>query len=78
MPRKADRRRALDWMDKKITSLRNDAIERDILSNHDSIQDEEDMHMMLIKKRMERSRYIFKKKTHKEKEIRSCRPSFYS
>jgi hypothetical protein len=62
MPRKADRRRALDWMENKITSLRNDAIEREVLSDHDSIQDEEDIHMMLIKKRMERSYYIFRLK----------------
>jgi hypothetical protein len=62
MPRKTDRRRALDWMENKITSLRNDAIEREVLSDHDSIQDEEDIHMMLIKKRMERSYYIFRLK----------------
>jgi hypothetical protein len=67
MPRKADRRRALDWIEKKNKELTKEAIEREIFSEDDSIQDDEDLHMQLIQKRMERSRYIFREKKYRKR-----------
>ncbi len=67
MPRKSDRRRAIEWMEKKVSSLNKDAIQREVLSDHDSIQDEEDEHMRLILKQMKLARYIFRAKKYRNR-----------
>jgi hypothetical protein len=67
MPRKSDRRRAIEWMEKKISSLQKNAVEREVLSDHDSIQDEDDEHMNLILKRIKKARYIFRAKKYRNR-----------
>jgi hypothetical protein len=53
MPQKSDRRRAIEWM-KKVSLMQKNAIEREVLSDNDSIQDEEDENMNSILKRIKK------------------------
>jgi hypothetical protein len=67
MPRKSDRQRALQWMEKKVENLKKDAITREVLSEDDSLQDDEDELMNIIHKRMLRTRYLFRNKKYRNR-----------
>jgi hypothetical protein len=67
MPRTSARRKAIKWMEAKVSKMNRDAVEREILSEEDSIQDEEDENMNLILKRMKKTRYIFRGKKYRKR-----------
>jgi hypothetical protein len=64
MPRKSARRKAIEWMEAKVSRLNKDALHREILSEEDSIQDE---NMNRILKRMKKARYIFRGKKYRRR-----------
>jgi hypothetical protein len=67
MPRKSARQKAIEWMEAKVSRLNKDALHREILSEEDSIQDEEDENMTRILKRMKKARYIFRGKKYRRR-----------
>ncbi len=70
MPRRGDRRLALEWLEKLIVKQRKDAIEREVFDDHDSIQDDYDIHTSSILKRMKRTRYLFRKRRYRKRRTR--------
>jgi hypothetical protein len=70
MPRRGDRALALEWLEKLIVKQRKDAIEREVFDDHDSIQDDYDVHTSLILKRMKRTRYLFRKRRYRKRRTR--------
>jgi hypothetical protein len=54
-------------VDEKTQKLRDDAIQRELLSDHNSIQDDEDEYMNIINKKMLRSCYLFCNKKYRNR-----------
>jgi hypothetical protein len=66
MPRKADRRKAIEWMERRVYQQRKDAVLREVLDDQDSIQDDQDAHMLLMLERMKSKRYLFRSSSYRK------------
>jgi hypothetical protein len=66
MPRKADRRKAIEWMERRVYQQRKDAVLRELLDDQDSIQDDQDAHTLLVLERMKRKRYLFRSSSYRK------------
>jgi hypothetical protein len=53
--------------EKKVEKLKKDAIEREVLSDNDSIQDDKDKYMKLMQKQMMRTCYLFHDKKYRDR-----------
>lgn len=66
MPRKSDRRKALVWMEKRVIQQRKAAVLRELLDEDDSIQDDRDLHTVLILEKMRNKCYLFRTPTYRK------------
>jgi hypothetical protein len=67
MPRRSDRKLAIQWMKSHVRSLRKDAVIREVLQDDDSIEDDYLMLQEHKLKQMENSRYLFREKTYRKR-----------
>jgi hypothetical protein len=66
MPRKADRRKAMDWMERRVYQQQKAAVLRELLDDEDSVQDDQDAHTAFIYERMKNKRYLFRPKVYRK------------
>jgi hypothetical protein len=66
MPRKADCRKALEWMEKCVHEQQKAAILRELLDDQDSIQDDQDAHTALMLECLKNKCYLFRHHTYRK------------
>jgi hypothetical protein len=64
MPRRSDRKLALDSLSRTVQRLKKNALHREILDEEDSIQDEYDQYMYSLLKCKRSSRYFYHKSSY--------------
>jgi hypothetical protein len=70
MPRRTDRRIVINEVEEEVARLRKRALHREILDEEDSLQDEHDLHMYTVLKRIKSNRYLFRNPTYRKNRTR--------
>jgi hypothetical protein len=66
MPRKSNRKEALDALRRRVYKLKKNALLRELMDEEDSIQDDYDQCMFALLKKKEKCRYLFRKTKYRK------------